>query len=100
MKCTRDLPHCKMSVTVKNGLRNALAVAHEDRVLETGDNVDAVEKMEGLTARVVSNMEMKQVVHEEVSQAGGLVSFCCHHIPPVTNNSRLLQVVPCSPKRR
>lgn len=77
MKCAGDLPHSKMSVAIEEGLRNALTAAYEERALETGVSVDDVEKAEGLTVRVVSNMETKHVVREEVSRVGGLLTLPC-----------------------
>lgn len=67
VKVAKDLPHCKMSIAIENGLRKTLASAYEDRATELGVDVSEVEKAEGLFVRVVSNMEKKHVVRDEVS---------------------------------
>jgi len=68
VKVAKDLPHCKMSTAIEKGLHKALASAYEDRAMELGVDVSEVEKAEGLFVRVVSNMEKKHVVRDEVSR--------------------------------
>jgi hypothetical protein len=62
-----DLPHCKMSMAIEKGLLKTLESAYEDRASELGVDVSEVEKADGLFVRVVSNMEKKHVVRDEVS---------------------------------
>lgn len=67
VKVARDLPHSKMSEAIENGLHKTLEEAHEKRAAELGVDVSEVEKADGLFVRVVSNMEKKHVVRDEVS---------------------------------
>lgn len=66
MKAAKDLPHCKMSLAIEKGLQNHLNVAYEQRTQELGVSMQKVEKADGLTVRVISNMEKKHVVRDEV----------------------------------
>ena len=79
--CAKDLPHCKMSMAIESGLQSALQNAYEDKAKEMDISIDEVEKAEGLTVRVVSNMDKKHVVRDEVST---IHRFC--------NNDRLLRL--------
>jgi len=67
VKSAKDLPHCKMSLSIEAGLHKALASAYEEKAMELGVDVAEVERAEGLFVRVVSNMEKKHVVRDEVS---------------------------------
>jgi E1A/CREB-binding protein len=62
----KDLPSCKMSTAIENGLRKALASAYEERALDIGVDVCEVQKADGLFVRVVSNLEKKHVVRDEM----------------------------------
>lgn len=70
-----DLPHCKMSMAIEKGLHKTLASAYEDRASELGVDVSEVEKADNLFVRVVSNMEKKHVVRDEVSDCYA-IDFC------------------------
>lgn len=67
VKVAKDLPRCKMSAAIESGLHKALASAYEERALDLGVDVSEVEKADGLCVRVVSNLEKKHVVRDEVS---------------------------------
>lgn len=73
VKAAKDLPHCKMSQAIELGLRKALVSAYEDRATELGVDISEVEKAEDLFVRVVSNMEKKHLVRDEVSDCAA-----CH----------------------
>ncbi len=66
MKGAKDVPHCKMSMALEKGLQVALSAAYTERAGDLGVSVHEVEKAHGLAVRVVSNMEKKHVVREEV----------------------------------
>ena len=66
MKTAKDLPHCKMSAAIEKGLEGHLIKAYEQRANEIGVSMQDVEKAEGLTVRVISNMEKTHVVRDEV----------------------------------
>ena len=67
VKVAKDLPRCKMSAAIESGLHKALASAYEERALDLGVDVSEVEKADSLFVRVVSNLEKKHVVRDEVS---------------------------------
>lgn len=69
MKGAKDLPHCKLSLSIENGLQQALATAYTEKAVDLGISIHQVEKANGLTVRVVSNIEKKHVVREEVSRS-------------------------------
>lgn len=71
VKVAKDLPHCKMSVNIENGLKGILMKAYEDRAKELGIDVSSVEKVEGLSVRVISNMEKNHLVRDEVGSETG-----------------------------
>ena len=73
VKVAKDLPHCKMSTAIETGVERALAKAYEDRAAELGVDASELEKADGLSVRVVSNMEKKHVVRDEVSCSAALV---------------------------
>jgi E1A/CREB-binding protein len=66
LKMAKDLPHCKMSETIEDGLRASLAKAYVERANELGVDLADVEKPDPLYVRVVSNMEKKHIVRDEV----------------------------------
>jgi E1A/CREB-binding protein len=67
MKAAEDLPHCKMSMAIEKGMQKQLLQAYEQRSQKTGVSMQHVEKADGLTVRVISNMEKKHVVRDEVN---------------------------------
>lgn len=79
VKVAKDLPHCKLSEDIENGLNRILGKAYQDRATELGFDVSAVEKAEGLSVRVISNMGKTHVVRDEVRQ-GLLTMLCCSHL--------------------
>lgn len=67
IKDARDLPHCNLSKSIEDGLQAVLLKEYE-KVAETRlCEVAQVEKAEGLCVRVVSKLEKKHKVREEVS---------------------------------
>lgn len=66
MKCAKDLPHCKMSEAIEKGMQETLNDAYEDTARERSVSVAQVEKAKGLSIRVVSNMEKKHMVRDEM----------------------------------
>lgn len=66
VKAASDLPKSKMSDEIEKGLQEALQSAYRARATELGVQFEDVEKVQGLTIRVVSNVEKKQVVGDEV----------------------------------
>mmetsp|Transcript_24957 Transcript_24957/g.41383 ORF Transcript_24957/g.41383 Transcript_24957/m.41383 type:complete len:892 (+) Transcript_24957:3467-6142(+) len=66
MKAAKDLPHCKMSMAIEKGLQKRLNTAYEQRTQELGVSMQLVEKADGLTVRVISNMEKKHIVRDEM----------------------------------
>lgn len=67
LKVAADLPHCKMSLAIEKGLENHLEKAYMQRAVDTDVPLEKVEKVEGITVRVISNMEKTHVVRDEVS---------------------------------
>jgi E1A/CREB-binding protein len=66
VKVAKDLPHCTMSGKIEKGLNGILTKAYEDRAKELGIDVTSVEKVEGISVRVISNIEKNHSVREEV----------------------------------
>jgi len=66
LKAAKDLPHCKMSLAIEKGLEKHLGKAYMLRAKNKGLTLQKVEKVEGVTVRVVSNMEKKHVVRDEM----------------------------------
>lgn len=66
MKAAQDLPHSKMSKAIENGLHVALQQAYAQVAIASGIPIDQVKKAEGLSVRVISNIDKKHVVREEV----------------------------------
>jgi hypothetical protein len=75
LKGAEDLPHSNMSMALEKGLTAALDSAYKGKAEELGVGVDQVEKAGGLTVRVVSNMEKKHFVGEEVRTRSVLFCF-------------------------
>jgi hypothetical protein len=61
------LPKCSMSDFMEAGLQKTLATAYKKKAVETGCSIDDLQKAEGLCIRVISHIEKKHVVREEVS---------------------------------
>ena len=74
IKGSKDLPKCKLSDALEDGLYKALQSAYLARSNELGVTIDNVEKAEGLCVRVLSNVEKKTVVGEKVSVFAKIVS--------------------------
>jgi E1A/CREB-binding protein len=63
----QDLPKCKMSDSMEEGLEKTLATAYDAKAKELGVGVDEVEKAKGLSIRVLSHIEKKHSVRDMVS---------------------------------
>jgi hypothetical protein len=63
-----DLPQNSLSKAIENGLVKALKIAYADRAKELNLSIDEVEKAEGLAVRILSNVEKKQFVGDEMHQ--------------------------------
>lgn len=72
MKGASDLPETKLSRAIEKGLGEALANQYVCRAKELSCGIDEVEKADGLTVRVVSNVDKRHYVGDEVS-----VLACC-----------------------
>lgn len=78
VKVAKDLPHCRMSAEIENGLNRILMNAYEDRAKELGIDVSGVEKAEGLSVRVISNMEKNHLVRDEVGRQRSKLTCLSH----------------------
>lgn len=67
LKCASDLPHCNLSRAVEGGLSKSLLKAYEKVAADRGCAVAQVEKADGLSVRVVSSLQKKHLVRDEVS---------------------------------
>jgi E1A/CREB-binding protein len=67
MKTAEDLPHCKMSLALESGLQRHLTLEYEKQALKLGVSYNQVEKVDGLTVRVISNIQKAHSVRDEVS---------------------------------
>jgi E1A/CREB-binding protein len=65
-KGAKDLASTKMSTAIESGLEAALGKAYELRAKELGVSLEEVEKADGLTVRIISNVEKKQLIGEEM----------------------------------
>jgi E1A/CREB-binding protein len=74
------LPESNLSRAIEKGLADALKVAYESRAKDLGVSVSEVERAEGLSVRVLSNVEKKHFVGDEVRlhevDVESTVSFC------------------------
>lgn len=61
-----DLPHCNLSRSIEDGLSKTLSQAYEKVAADRGCTVSQVEKAEGLSVRVVSSLEKKHMVRDEM----------------------------------
>jgi len=66
LKAAKDLPHCKMSLAIEKGLEKHLSIAYMHCAKDKSQTLQKVEKVEGLTVRVVSNMDKKHIVRDEM----------------------------------
>jgi len=66
VKDSKDLPHCNLSRSIENGLKKTLLNAYEKVAENRGCQLSQVEKAEGLSVRVVSSLEKKHKVREEM----------------------------------
>ena len=66
MKSAKDLPHCAMSEAIEMGLLQMLDQAYSDKAKELKCSVDQVDKADSLCVRVVSSMDKKHMVRDEV----------------------------------
>ena len=66
MKSAKDLPHCAMSEAIEMGLLKMLDQAYSDKAKELKCSVDQVDKADSLCVRVVSSMDKKHMVRDEV----------------------------------
>lgn len=62
-----ELPMCKMSDFMEEGLRKTLGRAYEKTAKELGFDVSKVKKAEGLIIRILSHVKRKHAVREQVS---------------------------------
>ena len=67
VKCAKDLPQCSMSEAIEKGLEKALAKKYEEKAAELEVGLDEIDKVDGISVRVVSNMERQHLVRDEVS---------------------------------
>jgi E1A/CREB-binding protein len=65
-KGAKDLPKSQMSHAIESGLLATLETEYTARASELGISPDEVEKAEGLCVRVLSNVDKKQFVGDEV----------------------------------
>ena len=61
-----DLPHCKLSREIEQGVLNALEKAYRDRAKDSGLDVKDVDKAEKLSVRIVSSVDKKFLVGDEM----------------------------------
>lgn len=66
IKDAKDLPHCHLSTSIEDGLLKTLLKAYKKVAEDRGCKLSQVEKAEGLTVRVVSSLEKKHKVREEM----------------------------------
>lgn len=67
VKSAKDLPQCSMSEAMEKGLEKALAKKYEEKAAELEVSLDEIDKVDGISIRVVSNMERQHLVRDEVS---------------------------------
>mmetsp|Transcript_30661 Transcript_30661/g.64895 ORF Transcript_30661/g.64895 Transcript_30661/m.64895 type:complete len:678 (+) Transcript_30661:3234-5267(+) len=66
IKGAKELPHCNLSRSIEEGLLQTLSKAYEQVAEDRGCTVAQVEKAENLCVRVVSSLEKKHKVREEM----------------------------------
>ena len=67
----QDLQKCEMSVFVEEGVLKALEKAYDARATSLGVPVSEVEKCDGITIRVLSHIEKKHTIRDEVRKCVG-----------------------------
>jgi hypothetical protein len=91
----RDLQKCKMSDSMEEGLQKTLAAAYEAKANELGVSIDEVDKAEGLSIRVLSHIEKKHTIRDEVS----LFCECVMYIYAILAElCRLFRCIKCTPR--
>jgi E1A/CREB-binding protein len=65
-KGATNLPHCKLSRSIEDGLEKVLSEAYEKVAEDRGCTVNQVEKVDGLCVRVLSSLDKKHKVREEM----------------------------------
>jgi E1A/CREB-binding protein len=63
----KDLPKSRMSDFIERGMEASLVAAYEKKAEKAKIKLEDVEKAKGLCIRVISHIETKHVVREEVS---------------------------------
>lgn len=66
IKGASDLPHCNLSRSIEDGLSQTLSKAYEKVAEDRACKVSQVEKAENLCVRVVSSLQKKHKVREEM----------------------------------
>jgi hypothetical protein len=66
IKAAADLPHCKLSEAIESGVNDALSKAYVDKAKALGVDLKDVEAAEKLSVRVVSSVERKFTVGEQM----------------------------------
>mmetsp|Transcript_21522 Transcript_21522/g.31679 ORF Transcript_21522/g.31679 Transcript_21522/m.31679 type:complete len:807 (-) Transcript_21522:83-2503(-) len=66
VKASKDLRHCNMSEAIEKGLLSTLEKAYKDTAKRRGCALDDIDKAQGLSVRVVSDMEKNHVVRDEM----------------------------------
>ena len=70
-KGAEDLERCRMSDAIEDGIKKVLEKAYADRAKELGVDLDEVERANELTVRVLSSVEKKHHVGEEMVRRYG-----------------------------
>ena len=70
-KGAADLPHCNLSRAIEKGIQEALEKAYSDRSKDSGTDINEIEKVEKLSVRVVSSVEKKFLVGDEMVKRYG-----------------------------
>lgn len=71
LKGARDLPTCGLSDSLELGLKKRLEAAYFEKTERSGGNAKVIEKVEGLTIRVVSNIRKNTQVQKEMLERYG-----------------------------
>ncbi|KAL3945077.1 MAG: hypothetical protein SGBAC_000868 [Bacillariaceae sp.] len=61
-----DLPKCSMSLFIEQGLKRTLADAYERAAAKHNCSLQQIQKVQGLTVRVMSHIEKKHLIREEM----------------------------------
>ncbi|GKY92630.1 hypothetical protein MPSEU_000233100 [Mayamaea pseudoterrestris] len=68
VKGASDLPQSTLSQAIEKGLIGALQVAYQSRAKDLAVGIEEVEKAEGLSVRVLANVEKKHFVGNEMAR--------------------------------